>query len=252
MLEHKRRFGLAAPAAAELIERLVDNRFARESGDRAPQQSPAGSRAKPRTTRTARKAPSQPPAAQVSHIEALFKQERLEQVVALSTILTRRYPHSAFGWKALGAALVNLGQFVEALEALQKAVDGSPGDPGALSNLGFALQHQRRPVEAEVSLRLALKYRPQFASAVINLAATVLSQDRYEEAALLYQQGLAIEPTYIPAHSHLAQVHDEQGRLVEAVAGFQKTLALLAASSSDTKVVRFETAQAHAEAAQLD
>ncbi len=246
MLELKRRFGLAVPAMEELIERLVLARFTHQSEATPALPVPGAARVPARQSAPTRKAKSQPPPAQVSRIEALFKQERLAEVVALSGTLTRRYPLAAFGWKALGAALVNLGRFVEALPALQNAVECSPGDAGALSNLGFALQNQRRPVEAEVSLRLALKYRPQFASAVINLGATVLSQDRYEEAAVLYQQGLAIEPGYIPAHSHLAQVFDEQGRLVEAVAGFQKTLDLLAACTEGSTVARMAVTQAHA------
>ena len=245
MLERKRRFGLAVPAMEELIQRLVQARFTHES-EAWPALSAPVARVPARLSAPIRKARSEPPPAQVSRIEALFKQERLTEVVALSTGLTRRHPLAAFGWKALGAALVNLGRFVEALPALQKAVDCAPGDAGALSNLGFALQNQRRPVEAEVSLRLALKYRPQFASAVINLGATVLSQDRYEEAAVLYQQGLAIEPGYIPAHSHLAQVLDEQGRLVEAAAGFQKTLDLLAACTEGGTVARMAVTQAYA------
>ena len=242
MLEQKRRFGLSLPVMTELVERLVTSRFQSESAALVP----SGVFPDMRPKAGAKGRAAQAPAQQVGKIEALFKRNQLAQVVALATTMTRRYPAAAFGWKALGAALVNLGQFVQALRPLQNAVDCSPGDAGALSNLGFALQNQRRPVEAEVNLRLALLYRPGFASAIINLGATVLSQDRYQEAALLYQQGLAIEPSYIPAHSHLAQVLDEQGRLVEAVAGFQKTITLLAASGIDNRTNRFDVSEAHA------
>ena len=234
MLEHKRRFGMTVPVMSELVERLVESRFRQESGALA------------RRSDTPAQHTPQPSAQQVGKIEALFKHNQLEQVVKRAKTMTRRYPATAFGWKALGASLVNLGQFVDALAPLQKAVDCSPGDAGALSNLGFALQNQLRPVEAEVSLRLALLYRPDFAAAFMNLGATVLSQDRYEEAAVLYQRGLAIEPSYIPAHSHLAQVLDEQGHLVQAVAGFQKTIALMAASGVDTRTNRFNVSEAFA------
>lgn len=241
MLEQKRRCGLTVPVTAELIERLVESRFKRESALLARRSDQPALQDRPGKKS---KSSVQPSDRQVGRIETLFKHNRLDEVVQLAKAMTRRYPATAFGWKALGAALVNLGEFVAALAPLQRAVACSPGDAGALSNLGFALQNQRRPVEAEVSLRLALLYRPGFASALVNLGATVLSQDRYEEAAVLYRQGLAIEPSYIPAHSHLAQVLDEQGRLVEAVAGFQKTIDLLA--GVDTKTNRFDVSQAHA------
>ncbi len=246
MLELKRRTGLTLAVMSELVERLVDSRFRLESGKAAPGVGSGQPAAGPKVARGKSRAPERPAAAEVAAVEALFRRDRMEDVVLRARAMTLRYPHMAFGWKAMGAALVNLGRFVEALEPLQTAVVHSPGDAGALSNLGFALQNQRRPVEAEVNLRLALRYRPEFASAVINLGAAVLSQDRYEEAAVLYQQGLALEPGYIPAHSHLAQVLDEQGRLVEAAAGFTRTLELLAASGVDTRATRLEVTQAHA------
>ena len=234
MLERKRRFGLTVAVTSELVERLVESRFKREStalalrGDTPTHRTP------------------QPSAQQVEKIEALFRQSQLAEVVKRATNMTRRYPATAFGWKALGAALVNLGECADALAPLQNAVTCSPGDAGALSNLGFALQNQRRPLEAEVSLRLALMYRPDFASALMNLGATALGQDRYEEAAVLYQRGLAVEPTYIPAHFHLAQVRDEQRQLVAAVAGFQKTIDLLEASGVDRTINRLYVSEAHA------
>ena len=246
MLERKRRSGLALAVLTELVERLVDSRFKREAGTPAAASGLAGGRARQQHGHPTRKAARAPAAQQVSEVEALFKQNRMPDVVERARALSRRYPHAAFGWKALGAALVNLGRCGEALEPLQMAVECSAGDAGALSNLGFALHDQCLPVAAEVNLRLALKYRPQFAAALNNLGTAVLGQDRYEEAALLYQQGMVIEPGYIPAHSHLAQVRDEQGRLIEAAAGFTRTLELLASPLIDTKAARLDVTLAHA------
>ncbi|MEO8856574.1 MAG: tetratricopeptide repeat protein [Burkholderiaceae bacterium] len=227
MLEQKRRFGMAVPALQELIERLVESRFAAESESRvAHAQVPGPAKREGRHKAKPERASEH----QVACVEALFKQNKLGEVVRQARAMTLRHPQHAFGWKALGAALVNQGEFDASLEPLQKAVDCSPGDAGALSNLGFALQNRQRPVQAEVNLRVALRFQPNFAPALINLGSTVLGQDRLDEAARLFQQGLAIEPGYIPAHSHLAQVFDEQGRLIEAAAGFRKTLDLIAAS----------------------
>jgi protein O-GlcNAc transferase len=243
LLEHKRRFGISVPVLLELVERLVASRFESESEARNRRVQDVA--AQPKRGKK-NKAVPQPSDQQVGKIETLFKQNQLDDVVRLARRMTRQFPANAFGWKALGAALVNQGEFADALAPLQKAVDCSPGDAGALSNLGFALQNQRRPIEAEASLRLALLYRPDFASAVVNLGATVLSQDRYEEAATLYRRALDIEPSYIPAHSHLAQVLDEQGRLVEAVAGFRKMLGLMEASGrTGSRQVDLLVANAH-------
>ena len=236
LLEARRRQGLAVAVTQELVERIVDARL--EYAIHAPEPVPPG--------RKHKQANAKPSAAELARVDATFRAGRMARVAELARSLVQRYPAHAYGWKALGAALVNLGEFEQALEPLQKAADHAPADAGALSNLGFALHNQRRPVEAEVNLRLALRIKPGFASATINLGSAVLGQDRYEEAAELYEQGLAVEPGYIPAHSHLAQVRDEQVRLIEAAAGYRKTLALLAASPLDLKAARFDVTQAHA------
>ncbi|MCY7305461.1 MAG: tetratricopeptide repeat protein [Rhodoferax sp.] len=245
LLESRRRSGLGVALTQELVERVVNSRFAALSAH-AP-RDPQAMVASADSRRSKRRPHADSPSAQeFARIDDRFKQGRMADVARLARTMTRRHPRAAYGWKALGAAMVNLGEFAEALDALQQASDLAPADAGALSNLGFALHNQRRPVEAEVNLRLALRLQPGFASAIINLGSAVLGQDRYDEAATWYEQGLALEPGYIPAHSHLAQVRDEQVRLVEAVAGYRKTLALLAASNLDLKASRFDVTLAHA------
>ena len=242
LLERKRRAGLSVPLTQELVERVLARRLdqlgATPSAP-ATVQPAVVARNKPVRVR-------RPSAPDFARIDELFRQGRMAEVVPQARAMTRRYPETSYGWKALGAALVNLTEFESALQPLQKAVDCAPADAGALSNLGFALQNQRRPVEAEINLRLALRLKPGFAAATINLGSALLHQERYTEAAAAYEEGLAAEPGYIPAHSHLAQVRDEQGRLVEAVAGYRKTLDLLADSPLDLKSVRFDVTQAHA------
>ncbi len=248
LLERKRRAGMPVAALGELIERLVQCRFTREAAHAKKADAVRSGPARHGKVRSRRGVPAQdvPPARRVQAVEALFRDAQMEQVVAQAQGVCRQFPRAAFGWKALGAALVNLGRFDEALAPLQQAVDCASGDAGALSNLGFALQNRRRPVEAEVNLRLALRYRPDFAAALMNLGATALSQDRFDEAEQWYRAGLALEPDYVPGHSHLAQVLDEQGRLVEAVAGYRQTLALLESPKAKHQGVALDVTRAHA------
>lgn len=242
LLERKRRAGLSVPLTQELVERVVAHRLDQLGG--VPSSAASVHRAGAARNKPARV--RRPAAPDFARIDELFRQGRMAEVVPHARAMTLRYPETSYGWKALGAALVNLTEFAQSLQPLQKAVDCAPADAGALSNLGFALQNQRRPLEAEINLRLALRLKPGFAAATINLGSALLHQDRYAEAADFYEKGLAAEPGYIPAHSHLAQVRDEQVRLVEAVAGYRKTLALLAVSPLDLKSARFDVTQAHA------
>lgn len=230
LLERRCQAGIPIDQANGLVERIIAARYSRIA-DSATQ------RGAPR---------AQAAAKDVSEIKAMFQAEHLEQVVSRATQLTMRFPQDAFGWKALGAALVNLGRCDDALEPLKRAVDCAPRDASAMSNLGFALQNQGRPIEAEVNLRLALMVQPGFAAALINLGATMLSQTRYDDAVAYYRRGLEIEPGYIPAHSHLAQVEEEKGCLVLAAEGYRRALGLLERSGAEADSVRLKEAAAYA------
>lgn len=228
-LERRRRLGMNPAVLDELVARAVDAVW-RELGALG---------------RAAATGPASVPQMEIGHLEDLFSQGRLDEVVGLARGIIERHPRASFGWKALGAALVNLGEVGAAMDPLRTAVELAPGDAGARSNFGFSLQSQCRPVQAEVNLRVALRIRPDFPSALINLGATLLGQRRYDEAGALFRRGLAAEPGYFPAHNHLGQVLDEQGRLIESVACYRKTLEILAGAAGSGRAVQIHRAQAH-------
>ena len=227
LLEQRARGGMPA---AELDERVARVVALRRAG------------LNPRATHAAQRASDK----QVRVIKDLFRREQLDEVVTRAGALTQRHPGDPFGWKALGAALVNLDRKDDALAPLARAVALAPGDVSALSNFAFALQNRGRPVEAQCHLQLALTIQPDFASALVNMGATMLSQNRYPEAAAFYRRGLEVEPGYVPAHSHLAQVDEEQGRLVDAAEGYRRTLDMLAQGPAQQAGVRTDTTQANA------
>jgi len=209
-LERKAKDGLPIATVQELIERIVEQRHAANANNR-----PA-----------VRDKSAQPNVKKIDGINRLFQAQKFEQVLTDSKALVRRFPSDGFGWRAMGAALLNLGQTDQAMESLWRAVDLGPQDVRAMSNLGFALQLLACPVESEVNLRLAIKYQPDFASAHVNLGVTLFQQDRYADAAACFLRSLQLEPGYLPAYNHLGQVNEESGRLVQALDNYRQTLAL--------------------------
>ena len=99
MLELKRRTGLTLAVMSELVERLVDSRFRIESGGVAPGQRAGQPAPGPKVARGKSRAPERPAAAEVAAVEALFRQDRMEDVVLRARAMTLRYPRMAFGWK---------------------------------------------------------------------------------------------------------------------------------------------------------
>lgn len=230
LLERRRIGGLEPGIVRELVDRLVDRRHALAA---AMMAAPARRVARPKGR-------------QVDAVTQMFASDRLDAVVQQARALARRFPQDAFGWKALGAALVKQGQVDEALEPLQRAVALAPQDIGALSNLGYALQVRGRMVQSEILLRQALRYQPDFASALVNLGATLARLDCIDESIECLDRSLAIEPDCAPALHQLAHAREERGQLVQALAGYRKVLELTGAQGSAGPAVHHGPAIAYA------
>ena len=209
-LERRANNGLPPATVQELIERIVEQRFAAHADDRPVSKGKS----------------AQPNAKKIDAINRMFELGKFEQVLVEARSMARRFPGHGYGWRAMGAALLNLGQTGPAAESLTRAVELDSKDIRALSNLGFALQLLARPVESEVHLRLALKLQPDFAAAHVNLGVTLFQQDRHVEATARFVRSLELEPGYLPAHNHLGQVNEESGQLVKALGNYRQTLAL--------------------------
>lgn len=196
----------------------------------------------------------------------LFQQGADEQVVPLARELTQRYPQHGLGWMLLGASLKRQGQFAQALQPQQRAVELMPGRAELHSNLGTTWYRLGREAEAESSYRAALAIQPAHADALFNLGRLQTRQQRFAESAATFgllvqarpgdgeaqvERGIALAglERWIDAERHyrgalalghrdgvvldqLARALLEQGRPQEALATLRQALALEAPSPS--------------------
>ncbi len=178
---------------ASVARRLTTSRADwRRNGPRYPRRPPRDRRASDTrrhgTGLAARKTPS--PRRQESHIEALIKQGRHADALALARGLTERYPKRGYGWKALGVLLMAQRETDSALAAMQMAVRLMPQDPEALRNLGVRLYEAERYSEAEHCLRRALKINPNSAALHNDLGVTLSHQSRVAEALTHFRRAI--------------------------------------------------------------
>lgn len=103
-----------------------------------------------------------PPPDDIDKLAAKFKQGRYSEARVLARRMTEHFPQYGFGWKVLGAALLNLGMTGAALEANQKAAELLPKDVEVLNNLGSNLKELSRISEAEACFRQAMEIDPDF------------------------------------------------------------------------------------------
>ena len=89
------------------------------------------------------------------------------------------------------------GRNAETVVANQKAVELSPEDAAAHSNLGLILKELGRLNEAEASLRQAITLKTDFVEAHHNLGNILKEQERLDEAEASYRQAIASNLTML-------------------------------------------------------
>ena len=167
-----------------------------------------------------------PPQKLLSRLLEHYQNGRLGDAEILALSITRDFPNHNFSWMILAAVFKAIGRNTEALNANQTAVELSPQDAEAHSNLGVTLQELGRLNEAEVSLRQAIVLKPNYPEAHNNLGNALKEQGRLDEAEASYRQAIVLKPGYANAHSNLGATLQELGRLDEAEASYIQAIAL--------------------------
>ena len=167
-----------------------------------------------------------PPQKLLSRLLEHYQSGRLGDAEILALSITRDFPNDNFSWMILAAVFKAIGRNTEALNANQTAVELSPQDAEAHSNLGVTLQELGRLNEAEVSLRQAIVLRPNYPEAHNNLGNALKEQGRLDEAEASYRQAIALRPNYAEAYSNLGVTLQELGRLEEAEESLKHAITL--------------------------
>lgn len=125
-----------------------------------------------------------------------------------------------------GAALIILGRYEEALEAIDRALDINPYNEVAWVNKGNALTKMGRLVDALRSFNAAIKVNPAYEVAWNNKGNALARLGRYEEALRCYEKALELDPDYRGAWVNKGYVLAKLGRYDEAAACADRVLRL--------------------------
>lgn len=139
---------------------------------------------------------------------------------------TRQAPADFEGHYGLGSALIMLGQFADAVAALDEALCLRPDHAEAHNNRAVALAEQGRLDEAAAGYHEALRASPDYAFACYNLGNALKALGRFDEAAVAYGDAVRLSPDWPEAHVGLGLAHAGEGRLDEAAACYERALRL--------------------------
>jgi predicted TPR repeat methyltransferase len=167
-----------------------------------------------------------PSETEIDSLLTSYKNGKYDEAEEAAILVTREFPNYQFGWKVLGAIFGQKGKKVEAINANQRAVQLTPDDAKAYSNLGVTLKEMNRLEEAEASYKQAIALKPEYAKAHNNLGVTLQEQGKLEEAEASYKQAIALQSDYAKAYNNLGATLQELSRLKEAEANFREAIML--------------------------
>jgi predicted O-linked N-acetylglucosamine transferase (SPINDLY family) len=129
--------------------------------------------------------------------EALWKQGRMDEVIACYRKALRATPESAAIHYYLGNALAAGGRVDEAAGAYREALRLQPDFLDAHYDLGIALRRLGRHDEATACFAAAVKLKPDSAEGWYRLAHAFRDADRCEEGLECLQKALALDPEHV-------------------------------------------------------
>ena len=124
----------------------------------------------------------------------------------------------------LGRALVERGQYPEAVQQLQRSIRLDSEASHSQNAIGLALWKQSQLTEAIAPLQQAVALSPQWNYPRYTLALIYLEQRRYDEAEQVFQQALQNNGEDSTAHHGLGQLYALLGRFDEAETRLQQAV----------------------------
>ena len=121
--------------------------------------------------------------------------------------------------------LLHAGRTDDGIAQLEESIRLNPQFPEAHNNLGVALGHIGRNEESEKQLRMAIEENPDYAEAHHNLGSALLVKNQFGEAQEQFEKALELKPDFSDARIGLGRVHMAEGQLDKATADFSETIA---------------------------
>ena len=133
--------------------------------------------------------------------EALLTQRRFPEAAAVFQTVIDSYPQSWVGYNGLGVALTRQGRNVEAAPLYKKSIElAKAGNPCPHNNAGYACMGEGQFEQAIEHFQKALEIRADFPEVHVNLGNVYASQLELDRAMEAYNRALFLQPDNQDAH----------------------------------------------------
>lgn len=136
----------------------------------------------------------------------------------------RRKPGFRPAIKQLAVALIDKGQYAQAVELLRQAVAVPPADDALFTDLGNAYLRKRMLAPAQQALERALQINPEQPEAQNLLGLVAVQEGDPVEAEARFRKAIVRQPDLAEAHNNLGNVLAQSQKYEEAQYHFQKAV----------------------------
>lgn len=148
------------------------------------------------------------------------------QAEAVYRHILAHHPNQPDALNNLGALLVLRGDFAQAVQCLQTAIQANPNMAEAYNNLGKLLFDQENLEQSIAVLQAGLRINPNSPEMCNNLANAIKRIGRLDEATELYQRAIQLNPNYAEPWSNLGTLYLDQARHDQAIESFRQAIAI--------------------------
>jgi tetratricopeptide (TPR) repeat protein len=151
--------------------------------------------------------------------------------LALCADTLQKSPHSTLMQNSMALAYFRQGQFDEAMQHYQHALEIEPTNSCAIISLGMIHLRLGDPDAAIALFHKALEIDPEDDDAHCSLGIALCQTGRLDEGLDQLNQAVKIDPTNITARANLGMALAQTGKIDEAIAQFQAALVKAPGSS---------------------
>jgi len=126
----------------------------------------------------------------------------------------------------IGAQLLKLKRYDEAIQEFEKALSINPKDPRAHNDLGVIYKDRGNLQKAESYFINSIEIEPEFNLAIINLTDLYVQQNKFLDAIQLLEKSLKLKPNDLEFLYNLGYVYHLSGRYDEALTYYNKVLSI--------------------------
>ncbi|MDR2205125.1 MAG: tetratricopeptide repeat protein [Flavobacteriaceae bacterium] len=135
-------------------------------------------------------------------------------------------PDYAEAYNNKGSALGILGKYEEAIECYDKAIELKPDNAEAYYNKGITLSYLGKYQEAVECYDKAIELKPDNAEVYINKGNALSNLGKHQEAIKCFDKAIDLNPDYAEAYYNKGNALGNLGKYQEALKCFDKAIAL--------------------------